>query len=115
MPDQTGNSVVSSINSLDSVNLTDEQRGQVIAALTVAIKGKLLMQAPCPHCGRAKCLFEKIDKEGSIRHECRSCGYLMIWTEREPMTASRIQENKSYATTAFKTFPGGVHSDRRGY
>jgi rubredoxin len=86
-----------SFSQLDNVNLTEEQRGQIVAALTVALKGKLFMHTPCPRCDRAKCLFEKIDAEGSIRHECRSCGYLMVWSPRDPMTKDRILLNNIYA------------------
>ncbi len=85
MPDQTGNSQSNSINNLDFDSLSPEQQGQIRAALTVTIKGKLILTAPCPKCGLAKRLHEKIYSDGSIRHECKSCGYFMIWRERAPL------------------------------
>lgn len=80
MLDQTGDSPSNSTSVLDGGDA-----GQVAAALTVAIKGKLVMTAPCPKCGLAKRLHEKIFTDGSIRHECKSCGYFMVWRERAPL------------------------------
>lgn len=77
MLDPIGDSPSNSTSALDGGN-----PGQVAAALTVAIKGKLVMTAPCPKCGLAKRLHEKIYLDGTIRHECKSCGYFMVWHPR---------------------------------
>lgn len=35
----------------------------------------------CPKCEKPK-LTEEIDRNGGVRHECLSCGYLVHWTPR---------------------------------
>ena len=104
MSDPTGNSLSNSISSL-----TSDEQGQVIAALTVAVKGKVCMHAPCPKCGLAKRLFEKIFADGSIRHECKSCGYFMVWHAREPITPAIRRANLDY----YEAITGRVHPDQR--
>jgi hypothetical protein len=104
--DQIGNSVSSSTNSSGSGD--PGQIDQRIAAITLALKGKLCMQSPCPHCGRAKCLFEKVFADGGKRHECRSCGYLMYWKPSDRTFHEQWNNNthrmERYNRESFKPF-----------
>jgi rubredoxin len=90
-------------------DMTPEQLGQIEAALTFAIKGKLVMTAPCPKCGMAKRLHEKFIAEGAVRHECRSCGYLMVWKAREPDTPER---RAAWREEAYKQTSGRAYANR---
>ena len=101
------------INSLTSANLTEEQQGQIVAALTVALKGKLLMHTPCPKCTRAKVLFEKIFPDGSKRHECRSCGYLMVWHPSDRTFHEQVNPNTNHMERYNReAFTRRVHTDQ---
>lgn len=114
MFDPTGNSQSNSISNLDFDNLTEEQQGQVRAALTVAIKGKLIMTAPCPKCGLAKRLHEKIYLDGTIRHECKSCGYFMIWHDRAPLDTkggNNVWLKQQQETLRQGPFTRGIYGD----
>ena len=90
MLDQTGNSVFNNTSNLGSA-----EPGQLLAALTLALKGKLLMHCPCPKCDRAKVLFEKILSDGARRHECRSCGYLMVWHTSDRDVHEQVNPNSN--------------------
>lgn len=105
MLDPNGNSASSYINSLDFDSLPPEQQGQIRAALTIAIKGHLIMTAPCPKCGLAKRLFEKHNPDGSIRHECKSCGYLMVWHPRIEFTPEVKRRWRAIADHDMKWIP----------
>lgn len=78
---------------LNIEGLNDHELNMIAAALTVAAKGKLCMHAPCPRCGVAKRLHEKILAGGAIRHECVSCGYLAVW---KPRRAKALHEQPSF-------------------
>lgn len=103
MQGQTGSAVSNFINSSGSA----EHVGQLIAAITVAIKGKLCMTAPCPRCDRAKALFEKVMTDGSIRHECRSCGYLQFWRPRATLDA---ETRRKWREEGERFFTAGVYT-----
>ena len=93
---------------LNLEGMTPEQLLQVEAALSFAVKGKLVMTAPCPRCGIARHLHEKFLAEGRVRHECRTCGYLMVWKAREPDTAERRYK---WREEGIKQTSGRTHSN----
>ena len=95
--------------NMDIDGMTPEQLVQIEAALTFAIKGRLILTAPCPRCGIAKRLHEKILGEGAVRHECRACGYLMVWQARTPDTPER---RAAWREEAYKQTSGRAYANR---
>lgn len=104
MPDQTGSAAFNFTNFSGS----GEHVGQLIAAITVAIKGKLCMFAPCPRCEGTKRLFEKVLPDNSIRHECKSCGYIQYWKPRVTIDA---QIRRLWLEQGQRQVTGRVHTD----
>lgn len=81
-----------------------------------AIPGTLLEGVRCPSCHQNKRLFEQITAS-CIRHECKSresCGYLMYWKPRQPLTPEVRAAWRAEALHQLGTSEGLIKWQRHG-